>query len=83
MKLMDEISYGVSDKNNKNLLEIYDEDEVFSQYYYLQTPEELKKQIRNMLESSRISKENILKIKKLMSKLILYVHMMKKYKKTY
>jgi hypothetical protein len=43
MKLMDEISYGVPDKNNKNLLEIYDEDEVFSKYYYLQTPEELKK----------------------------------------
>ncbi len=43
MNLMDNINYGVPNENNENLLELIDEEEVFNKYYYLQSPEELKK----------------------------------------
>lgn len=41
MEVMNTIEYGVANDNNENLLKIMDEDEVFNNFYYLQTPDEL------------------------------------------
>lgn len=43
INVMKEINYGVPNEKNENLLEKIDEDEVFSNYYHLQSPEELLK----------------------------------------
>lgn len=66
MRVMDTIEYGVPSETNENLFKFMDEDEVFNNYYYLQTPEELMSSKIGVcwdqveLERFLFNKENIL-----------------------